>query len=384
MKKTAVLVSCFNWYEKRLRFVRSELVKKGFEVTILLSDFDHIKKEVICDRFEECQYICVPPYVKNISFQRIWSHFSFGTSVSKQLEIIKPDLLYVLLPPNNLANHCYHYKKKYPKTKLVLDVIDLWPESMPLPFLKHNPLALAWKKMRDRGISLADAVVLECSYYRSLLAETIQTDKVSVLQLYSEYSPQEISLADQLSEEYLSRIGQKYISFAYIGSLNAITDYESIEKIACLFLEQGYQVAFHIVGEGQYRQIFIQKLKKLGIEVSYYGMVFNAKEKIRLVTQCDYALNMMTSQVAVGLTLKSIDYFSIGLPVINNIKGDTWDLVEQKGIGFNVTDDLSELIQSCQDADTKAMRQAVREMFLEHFTQEAFEKEVESCLKEFI
>ena len=43
----------------------------------------------------------------------------------------------------------------------------------------------------------------------------------------------------------------------------------------------------------------------------------------------------MKKSVCVGLTMKSIDYFEFGLPIINNIKGDTWNAVEEYGIGIN-------------------------------------------------
>ena len=38
----------------------------------------------------------------------------------------------------------------------------------------------------------------------------------------------------------------------------------------------------------------------------------------------------MKQEVFVGLTMKSIDYFEAGLPIINNIHGDTWNIVKDR------------------------------------------------------
>ena len=40
----------------------------------------------------------------------------------------------------------------------------------------------------------------------------------------------------------------------------------------------------------------------------------------------------MKDSVFVGLTMKSIDYFEAGLPILNTIKGDTWKFVDELGI----------------------------------------------------
>ena len=45
MKKKAILVSCFDWYANRLIYIERYLIEKGYEVEILLSDFNHSEKK---------------------------------------------------------------------------------------------------------------------------------------------------------------------------------------------------------------------------------------------------------------------------------------------------------------------------------------------------
>lgn len=52
----------------------------------------------------------------------------------------------------------------------------------------------------------------------------------------------------------------------------------------------------------------------------------------------------MKSTVCVGVTMKSIDYFQFGLPIINNIPHDTEKIVREYKCGYNISDiHISEL-----------------------------------------
>jgi hypothetical protein len=63
--------------------------------------------------------------------------------------------------------------------------------------------------------------------------------------------------------------------------------------------------------------------------------------------------------------MKSVDYFCYGLPIINNIPGDTWTLVEQYDAGVNVgeaTETLS--AETSGDGLKRAVEAAVADALL--------------------
>jgi hypothetical protein len=45
---------------------------------------------------------------------------------------------------------------------------------------------------------------------------------------------------------------------------------------------------------------------------------------------------MMKRSVCVGLTMKSIDYFQHGLPILNTIPADTERIVRERGVGISL------------------------------------------------
>ena len=44
----------------------------------------------------------------------------------------------------------------------------------------------------------------------------------------------------------------------------------------------------------------------------------------------------MKNSVCVGLTIKSIDYFQHGIPIINNIQADTFEIISKFRVGVNI------------------------------------------------
>ena len=65
-KKKALIISCFDWYEKRLKFIERYLEKRGYRVLIITSDFDHLNKKRDTGLYlkKNLQYITVPAYRK--------------------------------------------------------------------------------------------------------------------------------------------------------------------------------------------------------------------------------------------------------------------------------------------------------------------------------
>lgn len=359
--KKALLISCFDWFKARLAPIRDLLICQGYDVSILTSDFNHIKKRTVDERFSECTYIHVHPYKKNLSLDRIISHLYFGKQAAEFIEKEKPDLIYLLLPPNNIAKYCALYKRKNPNIKFIIDIIDLWPESMPIGVLQRTPFAWLWKKWRDKAIKVADHVFTECDLYQDRLAKVLEPSKTTTLHLYKEQTEEERKLVQDIIN---SKKQDDIIRFAYLGSMNNIVDIEGICKVLKEFISIGKKCEFHAIGDGESRDRFEKSVRETGCDVHFYGKVFDEIEKIKILSPCDYAFNMMKGSISVGLTIKSIDYLSYGLPLINNIKGDTWKLVEKYRIGINVCEKI--LI------DEKIDHKRVVLLFEEFFSKETF------------
>lgn len=91
-------------------------------------------------------------------------------------------------------------------------------------------------------------------------------------------------------------------------------------------------VVLNIIGGGIFSEKLINLARNNGAYVNDYGYVFEDTLKANILNNSHFGLNLYHSH-NIGLTIKSIDYFSAGLPIINSIKGDTWDFVEKYNLG---------------------------------------------------
>lgn len=111
--------------------------------------------------------------------------------------------------------------------------------------------------------------------------------------------------------------------------------------------------------------------------MKYHSKLYDAAEKQLIFDQCHFGLNIMKKDVCVGLTMKSIDYFQHGLPIINNIQADTAEIVELYKIGFNLTDtNIQELVYEITNIDLEQfveMRKTPK-VFNDFFSSVAFNK----------
>lgn len=356
----AVIVSSSYSYLERVELLKEYYESVGYDTTVLLTDFIHSSKSYVDWKKEG--YILIPTksYRKNISIARLYSHHKFATDVARYLEELDMDLLHVLLPANSLAKVAGAYKEKHPDTTLCLDVIDLWPETMPISKWKTAYPFECWRKLRDDYLEQADRVYCECELFQKVLG---REDDERFRTLYWIKTEEQVSGCPKLHEDELH--------LCYLGSINNVID---IDYIVCMceHLSEQTKVVLHIVGDGEKREELVKRVSATKAEVRYHGLVYEAEKKQAIFDECQFGLNIMKSSVCVGLTMKSLDYFQAGLPIINNIEGDTKTFIAEYEIGFHGYEALAEQLPQLKTEDYMSMRENVKRLYQDKFTEEVF------------
>lgn len=363
------IVNCFDTYEHRVDLLMRALFERGDTVEVLTSDYKHIEKRRVTYKKKCFHYFKARPYKKNLSVQRMVSHTRLShdifSYINKKINLI--DVLWVLVPPNTFVKDVASIKKAHPHIKVVIDLIDLWPETMPIPFGKDIWLMKEWKNRRKRYIECADQIVTECALYKKILADEIKNKPCTVLYLARDIHPMELQ----------PKPVNNCLSLCYLGSINNIIDIDSISEIIRK-AAQVNPVELHIIGDGEKKDELIQKSKKSGARVIFHGKIYDPQMKQKIFDSCHFGLNIMKSTVCVGLTMKSMDYFESGLPIINNIHGDTWAFVKQYDIGINyngilhLPDNAEEYLK---------LRANVRPFYESFFDYEVFKEKVYKIVK---
>ena len=356
-----IVATCFESNEERAGFVSEACKSRGYDVEVLTSDFSHIRKKKRDSFPDGFIALNTRPYNKNLSIQRMASHARFAKDLFAEIEKRNPDLIWLMAPANSLIKEAKAYKKKHPKTKLIIDIIDMWPESLPISINKNLLPFKIWKNRRKNNIDCCDLLVTECDLYQDILKDEYN-GKMETIRWARDNRAMKSDLV--LPDDRLSLV--------YIGSINNIID---VDRIAKIISDIDMPVLLHVIGEGEGTEHFLSTVKKV-CEVDYHGPVRDQKKKKEIFDQCHAGINIYKEGLYIGLTVKCIDYFQHGLPIINNIKGDTWDLVNRYHAGINMAGDTC--IKGKSLIQMRKENQNILNLYNENLTKEIF---IRRCLK---
>lgn len=360
-KMICVTVSCFNHYSTRMRQINESFRNLGYDVVYLTTDFNHFDKKRYSVEYEGAIQLHVPSYSRNISPARLISHAVFSQKVYQELCRIAPDVIYCMFPPNSLVKQIDKYKNNH-KTKVILDCYDMWPESFPqgnlradsfLPFRK-------WRNLRDDHINCADLLLCVSDSGKKALEGIICEDRIRVLQPVVEQAKCNVWNCDV----------ETSLSFCYMGNINHIIDTQvAIELLGGL--AKHIPVTLHLIGGGESINVFCEDLERTGVKVVRYGVVFDREEKLRIFALCNYGLNIPKAQIHSTMALKSVEYMSAALPLINSSLGSTAEIIKEHGIGINISAAITnsdiEAILNTTEEENRAMREKCVEYYADHF-----------------
>ncbi len=372
-QKQAVLISCFHYYDNRLFLADEYLKAQGFRTQYLTADYDTVRKRPFQCHQPDSYQIHTRPYYKNLTLRRILSHRDFATGMYRHLQSLPqvPDIIVAIVPPNFIADYLRRYKRKHPQVKLVIDLYDLWPESFPSSELKKllAPVFSVWALLRDRTLPIADRILTECDMYRQRLGLE-QDARAYTFPLVG----RRLQGAD-----LTAKLPQQGLSLCYLGSINNIINIPAITKLVDDLFRR-LPVTVHVIGKGERQEEFLQALATTQAQVHFHGEVYDPQKKLEIMSACHFGLNIMKETVCVGLTMKSVDYFSYDLPIINNIPADTAGLVETYQVGLNLSEHTVQQLAQMTEGEMLAMRENVHRMYDECFHVDVLRKKMEEIL----
>ncbi len=368
MNKHAVIISCFDHYERMIHWEQSAQ-DLGYRTTYIAADFSHgAKTKYVCP-VKGCKQIHVMPYQKNLSIQRVLSHRMFAKKLYEYLMDEQPQIVVSLIPPNFITKYLAKFKKKHPECKVVFDIYDLWPESFPSSGLKKilAPAFRIWGNLRNKHLPAADYVTAECGMY----LDRLQWHKENARVIYFSLPPY------QGKEEPLPSLPTDRAEIAYLGSINNIID---IDKIVAILagIVRNMPTTLHIIGDGESREQLCERVSTVGVHVVFHGKIFDEDQKHKILSGCHFGLNIMKDSVCIGLTMKSVDYLRHGLPLISNIPFDTKKMISDYQAGFHVhaANEMQTDIVNSISSGTVLLRKGASELYKNQLTSQ---KAIDQC-----
>lgn len=333
------------------------LKEKGISARLVTADFNHqnMAKRASHDPADDMVLLPVPEYKRNISLRRIYSHFVFAKRLAHYLKHLDftPSKIYCQVPTvtSGWVARVYSRRKEIP---LAIDVIDLWPESLVALYAKKKLvqlLSFPLKWLAQKVYGAADMLFTGSVEYAGYVQQF--NKKTTAIPIYLGIDNQKYQLLISKSLLKISKPqDEKWICFG--GSLGKSYDFELIldgfKKLVIDSETDNIKLIF--IGDGQERDR-IEKYRNqhnLNIEITGY---LSYADYLKYLSFADVAINSFREGTRVAYSYKFNDYVASGIPIVNNVKGEMADIVEEYNIGRNfehnvvsLADCLNELINN--------------------------------------
>lgn len=375
--RKVLIVSCFiDKIENARPYLAYKFFRNNYNTKVVYSKFSHTFKKYI--KYEDENFIPVKTlsYKRNISFPRILSHIIFALKIKRIIKKEKPDLIYVTIPPNTAAYSTIKIASNNKKIKVIIDIVDIWPETLPIPIVCKRYfnffVGWFWKYLRNYALKRADYIICQSNYFMQKLA--LKGNNIQVVHL--------AKISKYCGKHIINNTSGKMVKIGYLGSMNTITDFDTLLKISKAF---GFNhVEIILIGDGERKDWLLSTLKENNIKHTYFGKIFEEGKKKEILSKCDFGFNGYKSNTEVALSYKSIDYLSYGLPLINSAKNDTLDYVDKYNIGFNYNentiDQLIENLKTLKSKELEKMKKNAYQCFLENFTWDKYKEQMSAVL----
>lgn len=354
MKDKKIIIISLFFYEKsdniRISTVYNLLKERNADVELITTDFNHRtkKKHDISLHPKDVTFLKVPGYKRNLSVGRLFSHFVFTLRLAFYLKKLpyKPAKIYCIVPTVSSGWVCSGYCRKN-NIPFVVDVIDLWPESLIVLSQKKKLLKLLtfpMKLMAQKVYRSADFLYAGSDDYARYAGKF--NKKTNAIPVYLGTDVVRFRALVASSTKEIHKPGyQKWICFG--GMLGNSYDIDIILKGFQSFMGKGMKnVKLIFIGDGKERNLIMNFRKQTGLDVEVTGFLDYA-DYLKYLSYADISVNSFKEETRVAYSYKFNDYITAGIPVANNVKGEMAEMVEKYNLGCNFlhsADSLSECL----------------------------------------
>jgi len=302
-------------FVNRFAHLATRLAERGHAVTLATGRFCHrtktfhVSKEAHGVTNPQVVLVDNREYVSHIGLNRVLSLRDFRRNFEARFPTPSEfDVIYSAYP--SIAHNISISRRiDRARSKFIIDVQDVWPESFSsvLPFIALlPPQLLPFSKSANRAYASADGIVAVSERYLQRALAVNDRAKSLVAYLGSEFrmvdtSPQRTGTA----------------KLFYIGTLSYSYDIDTIIGAVHRLREAGRAVEFNIFGNGP----DLQRLRNLPHVGTNFHDFLPYKQLEQQLRRQHIAVNAIRSKAPQSITNKLCDYLALGCPILNSQTG---------------------------------------------------------------
>ncbi len=347
MKKILILTQ---WFEpepafKGLTFAK-ELRQQGFEVEVVTGFPNYpggkvyygykirLYQKEIMDGIIINRLPLYPSHDRSV-LRRIINYVSF--SITSLFYIIfftrSVDVIYVYHPPLTVGFVAAIYKL-IRRTKMVLDVQDLWPDTLNATgMIKSKKIIYIVGIIAKLTYCISDKiVVLSEGFKNRLISRGVKKEKIKVIRNWAD----EEKLNKKNDEKLIKDFDERYLNIVFAGNVGKAQALHTILEAAAILEKKGEDVRFIIIGGG----VELEKIKELSKTLNLKNVIFLPKVEMEEVgtylRNADILLVHINKNELFEITIPSKiqAYMAIGKPILLGVKGDAARIIKEANCGI--------------------------------------------------
>lgn len=372
-----------------------ELVKRGYNVTIVASSFHYSRYEemkqydssnYIIENIEGIVFIWIktPPYFGN-GINRVINMLSYMLNVLKiipKLNLLKPDIIIGSSVHLFAVLAAYKLSKKY-NTPFIMEVRDLWPQTLiDMGISKWHPFIILLGLLEKFLYKRADKIISNLPYAYDYIGRFVKKEKFVWIPNGTDFS----------DITYIPKEKSQKFIISYTGAIGSSNNLQNLLYVAKK-LQYKDDIYFRVVGDGVEKEKlknFVKEnnLKNISIENS---VPKNEVFKILQDSDVLYIALKDSPLYKYGVSLnKLFDYMASGRVIIfaGNSKNNP---IKDANAGYSIMpDDIEKLEKTILEIyfltveERKSIGERIRKYAQKNYSMEVLVDKMESLLeKEF-
>ena len=248
----------------------------------------------------------------------------------------KYDTVFVTSPPIFLGLVGILAKLRF-KAKLILDVRDLWPDSLKgVGVFNYKWVIVFFKVIEKCMYNQADSSVINSKGFYNPILQVLKKD-MPILFMPNSIREEEFVLEQQKNEDF---------TVVYSGNIGLAQDVEFLKDLSRALYEKG--ITLKVIGFGLKRGELQDFVKEHKLKNVHFIKAMTRQQCLKLIKQSHVGVLGLKDEDVFDTVLpgKLIDYIACGLPIVAGVSGYTKSIIEEKGIGYvSETRDVNEIVK---------------------------------------
>jgi len=335
------------WRDYRFTLLAETLAAEGHRVIWWTAAYSHHFKRQRSRTWKDIEIaphfivrlVPTPGYQRHIGLGRVWFEIVFAIRAYLRARTLPPPRVIIATDPPQAIGLLGAALAKRHHAKLVIDVMDLWPELFALIFpkpLRRLAPFIFWPlyALRRRSFRHADALTALCETYLRVAARDAASGETPTRTIYNGIRMSNLrKQIDHPKSVELPERRENEVWAIYAGTLGDNYDIPTLLEAMKLAGQSCVPLHLFIAGDGPLARKVAAAARRSERNITYLGKL-DSESLAAYYAQCEIGVCAYGAGSNVAMPDKAYDYMAAGLAIVNSLPGELAAVLDEQDAGI--------------------------------------------------